>query len=141
MGTLLAFLRNRGSADIIIKKSLDACLSVCNASLYIKLDEISMVFITSVVDTLGFTLLYKQRKIHSQQSDEYKNDHRKYGQLFYLFVFLFFVFSRAVPAAYGGSQARGRIRAVAASLCWSHSNVGSEPGLWPTPQFMAMPDP
>ena len=35
--------------------------------------------------------------------------------LFFLFVFLFlfFVFSRATPAAYGGSQGRGRIGAVA----------------------------
>ena len=32
------------------------------------------------------------------------------------------VFSRAAPTAYGGSQARGLIRAVAAGLCQSHSN-------------------
>ena len=49
--------------------------------------------------------------------------------------------SWAAPAAYGGSQARGRIRAVAASLCQSHSNAGSEPRLQPTPQLMATPDP
>ena len=55
-------------------------------------------------------------------------------------IFFFFVFSRAVPMAYGGSQARGLIRAVAASLCQSHSSVGSEPRLWPTPQLMAMLD-
>jgi len=29
--------------------------------------------------------------------------------------------------AYGGSQARGLIRATAAGLCHSHSNAGSEP--------------
>ena len=48
-----------------------------------------------------------------------------------LFVFVFFVFCffRAAPAAYGGSQARGLIRAVAAGLRHSHSNVGSEPRL------------
>ena len=46
---------------------------------------------------------------------------------------------RATPAAYGGSQARVLIRAVAAGL--HHSNARSEPHLWPTPQFMAMPDP
>ena len=39
--------------------------------------------------------------------------------------------------AYGGSQARDQIRAVAADLCHSHSNVGLEPHLRPTPQFMA----
>ena len=33
------------------------------------------------------------------------------------FLFLFFGFSRAATAAYGGSQARGLIGAVATSLC------------------------
>ena len=32
---------------------------------------------------------------------------------------------RAAPTAYGGSQAKGPIQAVAASLHHSHSNVGS----------------
>ena len=48
---------------------------------------------------------------------------------------------RAAPAAYGGSQARGQIEAVAASLCQSHSNAGSEPHLRPTPQLTETPDP
>ena len=39
------------------------------------------------------------------------------------------------------SQARGRIGAAAAGLCHSHSNLGSEPCLWPTPQVTSMPDP
>ena len=43
--------------------------------------------------------------------------------------------------AYGNSPARGQIRAVAASLHHSHSTVGSEPCLQPTPQLMAMLDP
>jgi len=47
----------------------------------------------------------------------------------------------AAPVAYGGSQARGLIRATAAGLRQSHSNVGSEPCLQPTPQLMATPDP
>ena len=42
---------------------------------------------------------------------------------------------------YGGSQARGPTGATAADLHHSHSNVGSEPRLQPTPQLMAMPDP
>ena len=42
----------------------------------------------------------------------------------YFLVFIFFFF-RATHAAYGGSQARGRIRAVAVSLHYSHSNIGS----------------
>ena len=49
--------------------------------------------------------------------------------------------SWAAPAAYGGSQARGRIGAAATSLRQSHSNAGSEPHLQPTPQLMATPDP
>ena len=49
--------------------------------------------------------------------------------------------SRAAPMAYGSSQARGWIGAIAASLHHSHSNAGSGPCLWPTPQLMATPDP
>ena len=52
-----------------------------------------------------------------------------------------FAFSRAAPEAYGGSQARGIIGAVATSLCHSYSNSGSELHLWPTPQLTATPDP
>ena len=48
---------------------------------------------------------------------------------------------RATPKTYRGSQARGLIRATAASLRHSHSNAWSEPQLWPTPQLMATPDP
>ena len=55
--------------------------------------------------------------------------------------FFFFVFSRAMPAAYGGSRARGLIRAVASTLHHSHSNAGSKLHLQPTPQFTVMPDP
>ena len=40
-----------------------------------------------------------------------------------LFFFFFLSFSRATPTAYGGSQARGLIRAVAAGLHHSHSKV------------------
>ena len=55
-------------------------------------------------------------------------------------VFFFFAISRAAPVAYGGSQARGPIEDIAAGLCHSHSNTGSEPCLQPTPQLTAMPD-
>ena len=68
--------------------------------------------------------------------------------LFFLFLFyflpfflVFLFFSRALPAAYGGSQARGLMGAVAASLHHSHSNARSEPRLQPTPQLTAMLDP
>ena len=56
----------------------------------------------------------------------------------FYFLFLFLSFSGATPAAYGGSQARGLIGAVAAGLRLSHSNAGSEPCLQPTPQLTAM---
>ena len=47
----------------------------------------------------------------------------------------------AAPMAYGGSQARSRIRAVATGLRHSHSNVRLEPHLQPTPQLTVMPGP
>ena len=55
--------------------------------------------------------------------------------------FFLFAISRAAPAAYGGSQAKGPIGAVATSLHLSHSNAGSKPSLRPTPQLTATPDP
>ena len=48
--------------------------------------------------------------------------------LIYVFVFLVF-FPRAASTAYGGSQARDLIGAVANGLHQSHSNAGSEPRL------------
>ena len=64
--------------------------------------------------------------------------------LFYfiiIIIFCLFAFSRATPAAYGGCQARGLIGTVVTSLSQSHSNVGSEPLLQPTPQLTVAPDP
>ena len=58
-------------------------------------------------------------------------------QLFFLFFFVF----RAAPEASGSSQARGRIRAAAASLPHSHCNTRSKPCLQPTPQLMAILNP
>ena len=47
----------------------------------------------------------------------------------------FYLFSlfRAESVAYGGSQARGQIGAVAAGLHHRHSNARSEPHLWHKP--------
>ena len=56
---------------------------------------------------------------------------------FFFFVFFFAIFW-AAPTAYGGSQARGPIGAVASGLRHSHSNTGSELHLL---QFTAMLDP
>ena len=63
-------------------------------------------------------------------------------RLLYLFIYLFiylFAFSRAALTAYGGSQARGPIVAVASGLHQRHSNAGSKLCLQPTPQLMATP--
>ena len=60
--------------------------------------------------------------------------------IFLLLLLLSFCLYRAAPVAYRGSQAWGLIRAVAASLCQSHSNARSEPCLWPT-QLLATPVP
>ena len=49
--------------------------------------------------------------------------------------------SWAALAAYGGSQARGLIGAVAIGLHHNHSNTISEPSLRPTPQLTATPGP
>ena len=59
----------------------------------------------------------------------------------YFILFFFFVFFRAAPMAYGGSQAKDLIRALAAGLHHRHSDTGSEPHLRPTPQLTTMPDP
>ena len=61
--------------------------------------------------------------------------------IFFLFAFFSFFIFGAKPAAYGGSQTRGRIRTMAASLYHSYSNAISEPCLWSTPQLTAMTDP
>ena len=66
-----------------------------------------------------------------------------------LFIFFFFFLKikknflvfRAAPTAYGDSQARGEIGAVATSLRHNHSTIGSEPSLRPTPQLTATLDP
>ena len=49
--------------------------------------------------------------------------------LLLLLLLFFFCLFRATNATYGGSQARGRIGAVATSLHLSDSNVGSKPPL------------
>ena len=65
------------------------------------------------------------------------------GSFIYLSIYFlsFLAIFWAASVAYGGSQARGQIRAVAASLRQSNSNTRSEPRLRPTPQLTAMPDP
>ena len=59
----------------------------------------------------------------------------------YFILFCLFCFFRPTTAAYGGSQARGLIGAIAPGLHHSHSKARSEPHLRPIPQLMVMPDP
>ena len=56
---------------------------------------------------------------------------KKSGKYLFLYYCLF-AFSRAAPVAYGDSQAKGLIGAVATGLSQSHSNEGSKPRLQPT---------
>ena len=69
------------------------------------------------------------------------NLHNYEKYIFVVVVVVVLPFCWAAPVAYGGSQARGRIGAVATSLCRSHNNAGSEPRLQTTPQLGATPDP
>ena len=62
------------------------------------------------------------------------------GFFFWFFVCLLCLF-KPTPMEYGGSQARGQIRAVAAVLHHSHFNARSKPHLWPTPRLTEMLDP
>ena len=67
---------------------------------------------------------------------------REYNGLnFFFFLGGGLAISWAAPTVYGGSQARGRIGAIATGLRQSHSNLGFEPCLQPIPQLTATPDP
>ena len=61
-------------------------------------------------------------------------------RFFSSFLFFSFLF-RVIPVAYGSSQARGQIRAAAASLHHNQGNARSEPHLRPPPQLLATLDP
>ena len=56
-----------------------------------------------------------------------------------VFLFVCFCLFRAIPVAYGGSQARGQIGAVASGH--SHSHARSKPRLQSTLQLTATLDP
>ena len=67
--------------------------------------------------------------------------HRLWLSFYFFFYFCCLLsFFRAIPAAYGVSQASGLIGAVAAGLRQSHSTMGSEPRLWPTPLLCTRSD-
>ena len=58
-----------------------------------------------------------------------------------IYIYFLFLLLRAVPTAYGSSQARGQIGATGAVIHHGHSYTVSEPCLRPTPQLMPMSDP
>ena len=60
---------------------------------------------------------------------------------FFFVCFLGVLLFRAAPAAYGSSQTRGRIGAIAAGLHHRHSNAESELLPRPIPQLTETPDP
>uniref|UniRef100_A0A8D0N9H5 Rho GDP-dissociation inhibitor 1 n=2 Tax=Sus scrofa TaxID=9823 RepID=A0A8D0N9H5_PIG len=113
-------------------------------------------FLTPMEEAPKGMLARGSYSIKSRFTDDDRTDHLSWEssrarlpRLLFFFFFGLFAFSRAAPAAYGGSQARSLIGAAATSLHHSHnqqrgipaSNVGSELRLQPTPQLTAMPDP
>ena len=91
------------------------------------------------------TLLYNKNWQNPVEITRRENSiisiYTRLGQPGFIFFFFFFGISWAAPTAYGGSQARGRIGAVATSLRQNHSNAGSELRLQPTPKLTATSDP
>ena len=90
-----------------------------------------------------------RKRIDRRRNLEEKKERLDFECLGYYFLnpkvvsteFFFFFFFRATFVAYGDSQARSQIGAVAAGLHHSHSNSRSELCLRPTSQLMAMPVP
>ena len=78
-----------------------------------------------------FTVSYQYQYIAKWPGHTYIFIHTHTHTFF--FFFGLFAFCRAAPMAYGSSQARGLIGAVATGLRQSHSNVRSELHLQPSP--------
>ena len=103
-----------------------------------------MHIVCNVVQIYKYFIKECRRNMILKSMDDNKNiiTNSRYTKLTLFMVLSFFLFFslsllsfRASPTAYGGSQARGLIRATAASLRHSHSTIGSKPHLWPTPQL------
>ena len=93
--------------------SFKSSLCVLNNSLYQM--SFANTFSQAVACLLSLLMSFTERQCHSV--------------LFYFYFFVFFAISLATSLAYGGSQARGPIGAVATGLQQSHSNAGTEPHL------------
>ena len=88
-----------------------------------------------VANWIPFAVFHQDSKVHGWQSTSFT-----ILQKWELDVCLFGLF-RAIPTAYGGSQARDQIRAIAAGLYHSHSNTRSlthwaSPGIKPASSWM-----
>ena len=86
-------------------------------------DRVTLLYSRILTEHCKPVIIEKKKIIKKQNK---MGNKRNLSQKSLPFSFLLF---RAAPGAYGGSQARGRIGAVAASLRHSHSNVRSEPHL------------
>ena len=107
--------------------------------------ELALVSTSGTFAKLKELILHNSIRNFARHSSFLKSTHLFFFLLLLLCVCVcvcvcVFAFSRAAPMAYGGSQARGPIGAVAMGLHLSHSNARSEPCLQPTPQLMATPD-
>ena len=111
---------------------------LCEALMWCQKLELATVHLTltDLPQFSGHLMLSAQQQMRAP--DPYSST---LGIVRLVFCFVFLPFSLAALAAYGGSQARGLIGAVAAGLRHSHSNAGSEPHLQPAPQLMATSDP
>ena len=67
-------------------------------------------------------------------SKQFQFLHMLISTSFFLFLFM------ATLTAYGSSQERSQIGAIAASLSHNHSNARSDPHLWLIPELVAAPD-
>ena len=82
-----------------------------------------------------------QRALSELKRADHANVFFPSPSFFFFFFFLSFCLFGSALMVYGGSQARGPIRATPAGLHHSHSNATSKPHLQPTPQLTATPDP
>ena len=81
-----------------------------------------------------------ERFSERERKPKRRNTNEKIRKVVFFFFLIFYLF-RAAPAAYGGFQARGPSRAVAASPHHSQNNDRSKPCMQPTPQLTATLDP
>ena len=110
-----------------------------HSDMYVEATHYSFIFHLFIFgNTLGMQKFLGQRSNLCHSSDNAgplnQKDSREH-------LLISFYFEGAVPTANGSSQASGQIGATAAGIHHSHSNQGSEPLLWPTPQLAATPDP